>query len=57
MLTKKFLVVGDPYTIIKNLQLIIFHDVSLGLFEVGTWQTKFVERSSEILFPFKMLSS
>jgi hypothetical protein len=49
--------VGDPYTIIQNLELIIFYNVSLIGFEIDTWQTKFMERSLEIILPFKMLSS
>jgi hypothetical protein len=57
MLMQKYLIVGDPYTIIKNLELIIFHNISLGIFEVDKWQTKFVERSFQIFLPFKILSS
>lgn len=57
MLTQKFLMVGNPYTIIQNLELIIFYNVSLIGFEIDTWQTKFMERSLEIILPFKMLSS
>jgi len=48
---------GDPYTIIQNLELIIFYNVSLIGFEIDTWQKNFMERSLEIILPFKMLSS
>ena len=39
-----------------NLELIIFYNVSLVGFEIDIWQTKFMERSLEIILPFKMLS-
>jgi hypothetical protein len=42
---QKFLVVGDSYTFIKNLELIIFNNVSLGVFEVDTHHTTLLERS------------
>jgi len=57
MLAHKFLMFGDPYTIIQNLELIIFYNVSLIGFEIDTWQKNFMERSLEIILPFKMLSS
>lgn len=57
MLTQKFLMVGDPYITIQNLELIVFYNVSQVGFEIDTWQTKFIVRSLEIILSFKMLSS
>lgn len=57
MLTQKFLMVGNPYTIIQNVELIIFCNVGLLGFETDAWQTKFMDRSLEIILPFKLLSS